>query len=68
MRHIPVLRAGRPYRSIDRIELCDVRTGDPVAEVSQANSGLVARDMLSVSSNRAALREHTMAELLEYCR
>lgn len=68
MRHVPVLRAGQPYRSIERVELRDVRTGDPVAEVSQANRGLVARDLLSAASNHKLLQKRAVRELLDCCR
>ena len=36
MIHLPILRYGKPYRSIDTIELRDVATGEPLARVSQA--------------------------------
>ena len=45
MRHIPVLRRGRPYRSVDVATVPHYRTREAVAEVSQANGGLIARDL-----------------------
>ncbi len=45
--HLPILRAGRPYRSLDVELLRDLRSGEPVAEASQANPGLIARDLLA---------------------
>lgn len=47
MLHVPILRAGRPYRSKETVTLSDYATAEPVAEVSQANPGLVARDLLA---------------------
>lgn len=65
MVHIPVLRRGEPYRSLNVIELPDVRTGETVAEVSQANSGLIVRDLARVADARRRLEEHSVVELIE---
>ena len=67
MLHIPVLRAGVPYRSLNRSVLVDVRNGEPVAEVSQANRGLVSRDLLGMPGRRSELREFGIDELIERC-
>jgi hypothetical protein len=61
--HLPVLRAGRPYRSLDRATLPHVATGLPVVEVSQANPGLIARDLGRQGEHRRALEERSAAEL-----
>jgi hypothetical protein len=45
MMHLPLLRHGRPYRSVEVRRVLDHRTGEPAVEVSQANAGLVARDL-----------------------
>lgn len=63
--HIPILRRGRPYDSLDRIEITSVRTGEPVAAISQANAGLIRRDLRHTS--REALREVPMERLLALC-
>lgn len=68
MLHLPLLRAGRPYRSLDAVTLPDVRTGEPVVEVSQANRGLIARDLASMGEGRRALAERPVAELLAVCK
>jgi hypothetical protein len=39
MLHIPVSRWGEPYRSLDIDKVVHFATGEPVAEVSQANGG-----------------------------
>ena len=62
--HVPVLRRGEPYSSLARVTLPDLRTGSSVATVSQANSGLVARDLGRAGSARASLAEWTTADLL----
>ena len=45
VRHIPILRRGAPYRSVDVATVPHYRTREAVAEVSQANGGLIARDL-----------------------
>lgn len=65
--HIPLLRAGRPYRSLDTEILRDVRSGEPVAEVSQAHPGLLARDLLKAAENRRRLEALPYRELLAIC-
>jgi len=68
MLHLPILRAGKPYRSLDHAQITDVVTGEPVARVSQANRGLIARDLNAASAHRESLARRSMAELLEICR
>ena len=68
MVHIPVLRRGETYRSLSVIELPDVRTGETVAEVSQANSGLIVRDLAQAASARRALEVLPVAELIAICK
>ena len=68
MLHVPVLRAGAPYRSEERIVLRAVGTREGVAEVSQANPGLIARDLSAAPAHRRALQALTVRELLEVCR
>lgn len=66
--HLPVLRAGREYASLDQVELRDHRLAadsEPIAVVSQANSGIIKRDMKRASQRAAKLRAMPMAELLE---
>jgi len=63
--HIPLLRAGKPYRSLQVETLHDVRTGEPVAEVSQGTSGMISRDQRDAAANQRALARFTVAELLE---
>jgi len=68
MVHLPILRAGRPYRSLHVAELRHVATGEPVAQVSQANRGLIARDLLAASRNRETLQSLSVSELLAICK
>ncbi|MFQ5717991.1 MAG: aldehyde dehydrogenase family protein [Acidobacteriota bacterium] len=68
MLHLPVLRAGRPYRSLDTITLTDVRSGEPVATVSQAGAAMIAHDMAGGHARRRRLQEIGSAARLDICR
>jgi acyl-CoA reductase-like NAD-dependent aldehyde dehydrogenase len=67
MLHLPIVRAGRAYRSLDTVELHHVATGEPVACVSQANAGLIARDLLAAAAHRRAMQRLSVAELVRIC-
>ncbi|HKQ49053.1 MAG TPA: aldehyde dehydrogenase family protein [Phycisphaerae bacterium] len=45
MLHIPILRHGKPYEAVDKVEIVHHATGEAVAAVSQANSGMIVRDV-----------------------
>src|SRR5262245_16723238 len=64
MIHIPVLRWGEPYQSMDLDKVVHFITGEPLAEVSRANGGLVERDMRFAKRAREVLREVPSADLL----
>ncbi|HYO83393.1 MAG TPA: aldehyde dehydrogenase family protein [Bryobacteraceae bacterium] len=68
MLHIPLLRRGTPYRSVDVAVTKHYSTGEPFVEISQANSGLIRRDLLRQAESRAALAQFTTAELIGMCR
>ena len=69
MLHLPVLRHGVPYRSLDVVRVPHHRTREPFVEISQANAGLIRRDLLPEA--QAAARETLAAipvrRLLEMC-
>ena len=65
MIHFPILRWGEPYRSLDVDQVVHFATGEPIAEVSQANTGLVQRDMRKAQRARDVLREIPSLELLK---
>ena len=68
MINLPLLRAGQPYTSLDTVEVSHIATGEPLVNVSQANRGLIARDLLAMGENREALQAHSVAELLTICK
>jgi acyl-CoA reductase-like NAD-dependent aldehyde dehydrogenase len=65
--HLPLLRQGVPYKSLDVARVAHHRTRELFVEVSQANVGLVRRDLLDQETSRAALAKFSCAELLEMC-
>jgi acyl-CoA reductase-like NAD-dependent aldehyde dehydrogenase len=64
MLHIPVLRWGQPYTSMDVDEVVHFQTGEPIAKVSRANGGLIQRDMRKAQRARDVLREIPIDELI----
>jgi acyl-CoA reductase-like NAD-dependent aldehyde dehydrogenase len=68
MIHFPILRWGEPYKSLEVDKVFHHATGEQMAEVSQANAGLIARDMRHAARAREVLREIPCKELLAMCR
>jgi acyl-CoA reductase-like NAD-dependent aldehyde dehydrogenase len=68
MIHFPVLRWGEPYKSLEIDKVYHHSTGELMAEVSQANAGLIERDMRQAQRARDVLREIPVRELLTLCR
>ncbi len=66
MLHIPILRHGTPYESVDKIQIVHHATGEPVAEVSMANSGLISRDVHRMDDS--VLEQFTVKELVAMCK
>ena len=67
MLHIPLLRRGAPYRSRDVVQVAHHATGQPFVEISQANVGLIRRDLLAQDAMRAALARVPVARLIAQC-
>jgi acyl-CoA reductase-like NAD-dependent aldehyde dehydrogenase len=65
MIHIPVLRWGEAYKSLDIDKVVHFASGEPLAEVGRANAGLVERDMRQAKRARDLLREIPIADLLQ---
>lgn len=65
--HIPLLRRGRPYRSLDTTRTPHYRTGQAFVEISQANVGLIRRDLLDQEMARGILAGFSMRELFGMC-
>ncbi|HSE43459.1 MAG TPA: aldehyde dehydrogenase family protein [Acidobacteriota bacterium] len=68
MIHIPILRAGRTYYSLETATLTNFETGETVAIVSQANPGLIAHDLNRAAEYKRALDQLKVVELLDLCK
>src|SRR5437868_1394354 len=65
--HIPALRRGRPYESLDKSNVVDCRSGAVLATVSQVNAGIIRKDLARVAESRAALKKFSVTQLIEIC-
>ena len=65
MLHLPVLRWGQPYTSLDIDKVVHFATGEPIAKVSRANGGLIQRDMRKAQRARDVLREIPIDDLID---
>ena len=64
MIHLPVLRWGQPYKSLEVNEVVHFSTGEPIAKVDRANGGLIQRDMRKAQQARDALTRIPIDELI----
>jgi acyl-CoA reductase-like NAD-dependent aldehyde dehydrogenase len=64
MLHVPILRKGVPYRSLDVVKTPHHRTKETFVELSQANVGLIRRDLLDQKTPREALAKFSTADLI----
>ncbi len=64
MLHLPILRWGVPYRSVNQVVTPHFRTREPFVSTSQANVGLIRRDLLKQGEVREALQRIPVAELI----
>jgi hypothetical protein len=62
--HLPVLRWGQPYNSLEVDEVVHFSTGEPIAKVDRANGGLIQRDMRKAQQARDALTRIPIDELI----
>jgi acyl-CoA reductase-like NAD-dependent aldehyde dehydrogenase len=65
--HIPALRLGRAYESLDKSNVLDFRTGQTVATVSQVNAGIIRKDLSRIAPARDALKKFSVAKLIAIC-
>src|SRR5687767_14086217 len=63
--NLPVVRWGKPYDSLEKDEVRHFITGEPIAKVSQANGGLLERDMRHAGRARQLLRDIPIDDLIE---
>jgi acyl-CoA reductase-like NAD-dependent aldehyde dehydrogenase len=67
MIHIPILRQGKPYRSLDVARVAHHQTRELFVEISQANAGLIRRDLRDQKTGREKLAAFSTAQLIEIC-
>jgi hypothetical protein len=65
--HIPVYRLGRDYESLEQNELTDFRGDQCVARVSQANAGLIRRDLKAIDRAFDTLQGQTTRAMIDVC-
>src|SRR5438309_8857 len=61
---IPILRWGQPYTSLETEDVVHFITGETLARVSQANTGLLGRDMRLAERARKVLTEIPVTDLI----
>ena len=65
MLHIPILRQGNPYKSLDIARVAHHQTREIFVEVSQANAGLIRRDLrrqeIAAIESRASFRPEILS-------
>jgi acyl-CoA reductase-like NAD-dependent aldehyde dehydrogenase len=55
--HLPLSAAAKPYESLDKVEVVNHRTGQPMATVSQVNAGIIRKDLAKIGEARARVEE-----------
>lgn len=65
MLHIPLLRHGTPYISLDIARVPHHQTRELFVEVSQANAGLIRRDLARQDTGTTALNRFSTEELVD---
>jgi hypothetical protein len=63
--HIPALRRGVAYESLDKLTVANHRDGSAMAQISQVNAGIIRKDLAKISESRAALKKFSVAQLIE---
>jgi acyl-CoA reductase-like NAD-dependent aldehyde dehydrogenase len=65
--HLPALRRGKPYASLDQAPVNDCRTAQPLAKLSQVNAGIIRKDLARIHEAQAALKQLSCDRLLQIC-
>ncbi len=68
MLEIPVIRWGKPYESLEKDDVVHFETGEVLAQVHQANGGLIKVDMRKAPNARKVLCEIPIPDLVEMCK
>ncbi len=65
MINIPIIRWGKPYESLEVDEIVHFSTGETIARVSNANGGIIQRDLRKAHKARSILRSMPCGELID---
>ncbi len=65
--HIPALRLGKAYESLDKTHIVNHSNGARLGTVSHVNAGIIRKDLGKIAESRAALKQFTVDQLLEIC-
>lgn len=65
MLEIPVIRWGKPYTSMEKAPVIHFETGEELAQMDQANGGLIKMDMRKAAKAREILLGFSIEELCE---
>src|SRR5436189_6005187 len=67
MIQIPLLRQGEPYKSLEVARVPHHQARELFVEISQANSGLIRRDLRDRKTGVEKLAAFSTAELIDIC-
>src|ERR1044071_3365824 len=67
MLHIPILRRGSEYKSLDVARVPHHQTRETFVEVSQANAGLIRRDLGQQDLGVKSLERFSIRDLVDIC-
>ena len=67
MLEIPVIRWGKEYESMTKMDVVHFETGETLARVHEANGGLIKMDMKKAKKAREILRQFSIQELVDKC-
>lgn len=65
--HIPAIRRGKNYRSLNLNPVQDYRSKETILEVSSINAGIIRKDLRDIEQSRNALRSLSTQELFRIC-
>ena len=65
MIEIPIVRWGEPYESMEKMDVVHFESGETLAQVHEANAGLIRMDMRKARRAREILREFTIDQLVD---
>ncbi len=63
--HIPCLRRGASYESLDQIDITGYATEQTLATVSTVNAGIIRRDLKRINEAKATLQNFSVDQLID---